>query len=70
MLHFATFDMTNGDWAFLQKKREDPPGTETSSTNTLVFATHGLIKKVDKMPGNEIGRAEKIRAKYFEHKTK
>jgi hypothetical protein len=31
MLHFVTFNMMNGDWAFLQKKREDPPGTEKLS---------------------------------------
>jgi hypothetical protein len=36
----------------------------------LVFATHGFVKKVDKIPSNEIDRASKIRAKYFENKTK
>ncbi len=35
---------------------------------TLVFATHGFVKKVDKMPKNEIERAENIRKKYFENK--
>lgn len=33
-------------------------------------ATHGFIKKVDKVPKNEIERAVKIRAKYFENKLK
>lgn len=35
---------------------------------TLVIATHGFIKKVDKVPGNEIERAKNIRNKYFESK--
>jgi len=37
---------------------------------TLVFATHGFIKKVDKVPANEIERAIKIRKKKFESKIK
>jgi hypothetical protein len=39
-------------------------------TNTLVFATHGFIKKVNKIPGNEIERAIKIKEKYFNSKNK
>ena len=35
---------------------------------TLVFATHGFIKKVNKVPDNEIERARNIRKKYFESK--
>lgn len=41
-----------------------------SETETLVFATHGFIKKVDKVPLNEIERAVNIRKKYFESKLK
>jgi phage-related protein len=37
---------------------------------TLVMATHGFIKKVDKIPKNEIVRAAKIRKLYFENKLK
>lgn len=37
---------------------------------TLVFATHGFIKKVDKVPKKEIERAIHIRTKYFESKYK
>lgn len=37
---------------------------------TFVFATHGFIKKVDKVPANEIERAINIRTKYFESKPK
>lgn len=35
---------------------------------TLVLATHGFVKKVDKVPKKEIERAVNIRAKYFENK--
>lgn len=41
---------------------------KTDNLNTLVFATHGFIKKVDKVPDNEIERALNIREKYFESK--
>jgi phage-related protein len=37
---------------------------------TLVIATHGFIKKVDKIPKNEIQRALKIRSTYFENKLR
>jgi phage-related protein len=35
---------------------------------TLVIATHGFVKKVDKVPGKEIERAIRLRVKYFESK--
>jgi hypothetical protein len=34
------------------------------------MATHGFIKKVDKVPANEIERAIKIKEKYFDNKRK
>ena len=40
-----------------------------SSEKTLVLATHGIIKKTDKTPINEIEKAEQIRLKYFEIKN-
>ena len=43
---------------------------KTDNEETLVLATHGFIKKVDKVPKNEIERAVKIRTKYFENKLK
>lgn len=43
---------------------------KTNSEKTLVIATHGFTKKVDKVPLNEIERAENIMKKYFENKTK
>ena len=43
---------------------------KTNAKQTLVLATHGFIKKVDKVPSNEILRAENIRKKYFETTNK
>ncbi len=36
--------------------------------NTLVIATHGIIKKTQKTPAKEISKAEKIRLEYFNEK--
>ncbi len=41
---------------------------KTGENETLVFATHGFIKKVDKVPTKEIDKAVKIREKYFSNK--
>ena len=41
-----------------------------SASETLVIATLGFVKKVDKVPSNEIERAVAIRTKYFENKNK
>ena len=38
--------------------------------NTLVIATHGIIKKTQKTPKKEIAKAEKIRSEYFDAKHK
>lgn len=38
--------------------------------NTLVVATHGIIKKTQKTPLKEIAKAEKIRQLYFKNKNK
>lgn len=43
---------------------------KSDNKETLVIATHGFVKKVDKVPGNEIERAERIRDKYFKNKLK
>ena len=43
---------------------------KSDHTDTLVFATHGFIKKVDKVPKNEIDRAVRIKEQYFENKLK
>jgi phage-related protein len=41
---------------------------KTESKNTFVIATHGFIKKVDKVPASEIKRAIKLRERYFNNK--
>lgn len=43
---------------------------KSDNEETLVIATHGFIKKVDKIPTNEIDRAERLRDKYFQNKPK
>ena len=39
---------------------------KSDKTETLVVSTHGIIKKVNKVPKVEIEKAMKIRAEYFE----
>ena len=41
---------------------------KSDNKKTLVIATHGFMKKVDKVSPNEIDRAEKLRNKYFRNK--
>lgn len=41
---------------------------KTSKVDTLVIATHGIIKKTQKTPKSEIAKAERIRIEYFENK--
>jgi len=41
-----------------------------SNKNTLVLATHGIVKKTDKTLDKEIDKAGKIRQRYFELKNK
>lgn len=43
---------------------------KSDNKKTLVIATHGFVKKVDRVPKNEIERAVKLREKYFESKQK
>ena len=43
---------------------------KSNNKETLVIATHGFIKKVDKVPANEIERAERLRDNYFNNKIK
>ena len=37
-----------------------------TQTDTLVIATHGIIKKTQKTPKKEIAKAERIRQEYFD----
>lgn len=39
-------------------------------TETLVVATHGFVKKTDKIPLNQIDKAKEIMKIYFEQKDK
>ena len=39
-------------------------------SNTLVVATHGIIKKTQKTPAKEIAKAETLKKMYFENKRK
>jgi len=43
---------------------------KTDNKETLVIATHGFIKKVDKVPKREIDRAVRLKEIYFENKQK
>ena len=41
---------------------------KTSKTETLVISTHGIIKKVSKVPKADIEKCEKIKKEYFDLK--
>ena len=41
---------------------------KTKAEDTLILVTHGIIKKVDKMPVKEIEKAKEIRRQYFSQK--
>ena len=42
----------------------------TADQETMVIATHGILKKTQKTPPKEIKKAEHIRIGYLEHKIK
>ncbi len=42
---------------------------KTDKTKTLVIATHGVIKKTNKVSKSEIEKAKRIRKDYFENKN-
>lgn len=43
---------------------------KTDKEDTVVIATHGLIKKTDKIPKGEIAKSERLRQQYFDEKNK
>jgi phage-related protein len=43
---------------------------KSDKKETLVIATHGFIKKIDKVPSNEIERAIRLKDRYFDNKQK
>jgi phage-related protein len=44
--------------------------SNTDKTEILVVATHGIIKKTDKISKAEIKKAKAIMKQYFEQKSK
>lgn len=42
---------------------------KSDNKETLVLATHGVIKKSNKVPKSEIEKAERIRQEYFKNKN-
>lgn len=43
---------------------------KTADEETLVIATHGILKKTQKTPQKEINKAEEVRKQYLENKQK
>lgn len=43
---------------------------KTDNIETLVVATHDVVKKSNKAPKSEIEKAERIRQEYFNNKTR
>jgi phage-related protein len=43
---------------------------KTDKFETLVISTHGIIKKVDKVPKSDIEKAKQIRSEYFDQQKK
>ncbi|WP_299247804.1 type II toxin-antitoxin system RelE/ParE family toxin [uncultured Cytophaga sp.] len=43
---------------------------KSDNKKTLIIATHGFIKKVDKVPSNEIDRAVRLKNNYYSNKRK
>jgi phage-related protein len=43
---------------------------KTNKTETLVVATHGIIKKTNRTPKAEVEKAKAIMKQYFEQKNK
>ena len=41
-----------------------------TTSDTLIVATHGIIKKTNKTPQKEIKTAEALRAEYFDNKNR
>ncbi len=43
---------------------------KTDEKETLIVATHGIMKKTQKTPAKEIKKAEEIRKQFLDNKTK
>ena len=49
---------------------EEAQAFSDTEEETLVIATHGIVKKTQKTPLKEIAKAEEIRKEYFNNKKK
>ena len=56
-------------FAFWDKTEKVNSSDSVQAKQTLVLATHGIIKKTGKTPEKEIEKAENIRLRYFELKN-
>lgn len=70
---FKKLDDSDGIWEF--RTRFDKQAYRLfafwdTETETLVVATHGIIKKTQKTPAKEIAKAERIKRQYFADKNK
>jgi phage-related protein len=65
--------LKNEIWEFRTKYNRDQIRLfafwdKTKKTETLVISTHGIIKKVSKVPKGDIEKAENLRVEYFNQK--
>ena len=68
---FKKLDDSDGIWEFRTLYRKIAYRLFAfwdTEQNTLIVATHGIIKKTQKTPSREIAKAEEIKRKYFEIK--
>lgn len=70
---FAKLDDSDGIWEFrtlFKKIKYRLFSFWDKEENTIIVATHGIVKKTQKTPPKEITKAEEIKKKYFELKEK
>lgn len=70
---FAKLDDSDGIWEFrtlYQKTKYRLFSFWDKEKDTIIIATHGIVKKTQKTPPKEIAKAEEIKKKYFELKEK
>ena len=70
---FKKLEDSDGIWEFrtlYQKTAYRLFAFWDTEQETLVIATHGIVKKTQKTPSKEIAKAEEIKRKYFETKQK
>ena len=68
---FKKLDDSDGIWEFRTLYRKIAYRLFAfwdTDKNTIIVATHGIIKKTQKTPSKEIAKAEEIKRKYFEIK--